>query len=57
MVFSSQHMFKFIAYSESNASAQASHASGTCLSWINCLALQFAMWYGLVNIVLCIVFS
>jgi len=57
MVFPSQHMFKFIAYSESNASAQASHASSTCLSWFNCLALQFAMWYGLVNIVICIVFS
>jgi len=46
MVFSSQHMFKCVAYSESNFSAQASHASGTCLNWFN-WSLHFSLPCGM----------
>lgn len=45
-VFSSQHVFKYIAYSESNASAQVSHASGTCVNWFK-WSLHFSLPCGM----------
>ena len=47
-VFWSQHMFRYVAYLESNASAQVFHASSTCLNLFN-WSLHFSFPYGMVG--------